>query len=575
MHVNYEKALHTIFSRRRISGDVIHDKFIRQRVLKDALNRLGNPEKLVRCVHVTGTNGKGTVSTKIASILSNCTSSDIGLFTSPHVLSFRERIRVNDTFISPSEVSLYHEQISSVFDKESPPLFFEECFLMAMLHFREKQVEWAILEAGMGGLLDSTNVITPEVSVVTSVGWDHMAILGDTLEKIAEEKSGIAKSYVPLVIGPQAAQFPIFKQKAEELHSPFIELKTDWLPHNMSVNDLSNNELNTLLAATSVDALHVPPIVSSDLLTALKVQMPFRFQLLPPAALERAVNVATEYFRRFNVKEINGENVSTKSKKNENSSFQDFVSSSSWGVILDAGHNKSALERLTSDIHLAKESLGISNVIICCTLSAERQVDVLTPLLSISDCELNLVVGKHPRLKSASAIEEELKSLPQLQSSLRLHETHVSDVIRRCVLEAKEKKALLVLTGSFFLMPEALSALGLLPVWAENATGSNWFSGVSEKDSPSLVHLEKMPVNFDEEDILGLRRGWWLGSIGSSSRANALADGIIKSLKSKSGSELSSGVTGGDLHKIHQNAADRELIESHLSNSGVENGDKI
>lgn len=160
---------------------------------------LNNPQNSFRSIHVAGTNGKGSVSSLLAAIFSE-NGYKCGLYTSPHLLDFRERIRIDGEMISENEVIAFTEKIEPEIEKIKPS-FFEITVAMAFDHFRRHKVDMAIVEVGMGGRLDSTNIITPELSIITNIGFDHMEFLGDTLEKIAAEKAGIIKKNVPVIIG--------------------------------------------------------------------------------------------------------------------------------------------------------------------------------------------------------------------------------------------------------------------------------------------------------------------------------------------------------------------------------------
>jgi dihydrofolate synthase/folylpolyglutamate synthase len=170
---------------------------------------LGFPHRSFRTVHVGGTNGKGSVSTKIAEGL-RFEGYRVGVFTSPHISCVRERIRINGEMISEEEVvhhlSAIFTDISRMQAKDEHS-FFDILTALAFVYFREAQVDWAVVEVGLGGRLDATNVIDPKMAVITSIGYDHMEILGDTLEKIAAEKAGIAKAGVPFIAGPKAIAF--------------------------------------------------------------------------------------------------------------------------------------------------------------------------------------------------------------------------------------------------------------------------------------------------------------------------------------------------------------------------------
>ncbi|HZE84757.1 MAG TPA: folylpolyglutamate synthase/dihydrofolate synthase family protein [Puia sp.] len=176
---------------------------------------IGNPQNKFKSVHVAGTNGKGSTSHMLASIF-QAAGYKTGLYTSPHLKDFRERIRVNGEMIQKDFVTRFIERIQPL-SEEIDPSFFEVTVAMAFEYFVELQVDIAIVEVGLGGRLDSTNVITPELSVITNIGYDHMNMLGDTLALIAAEKGGIIKEGIPVVIGEHHPQtYPVFEQLAQE-----------------------------------------------------------------------------------------------------------------------------------------------------------------------------------------------------------------------------------------------------------------------------------------------------------------------------------------------------------------------
>ncbi len=179
----------------------------------------GHPHRTFKSIHIAGTNGKGSVSHMLAAILQEA-GFKTGLYTSPHLLDFRERIRINGQMIPEDEVVSFVEECRAMMEKIQPS-FFEITVIMAFSHFARHKVEVAVIETGMGGRLDSTNIIDPELSVITNIGLDHMVFLGDTLKKIAAEKAGIIKPGKPVVIGEkQDETMPVFTQKAKETGSP-------------------------------------------------------------------------------------------------------------------------------------------------------------------------------------------------------------------------------------------------------------------------------------------------------------------------------------------------------------------
>jgi len=187
--------------------------------------QLGDPQDRFRSVHIAGTNGKGSTSHMLASVLASA-GYRTGLYTSPHLADFRERIRINGKMIGEEAVVDFVEG-NQPFIEAIEPSFFEVTVAMAFDHFAKQKVDIAVVEVGLGGRLDSTNIIRPELSVITNIGLDHTSLLGDTLEEIASEKAGIIKQRVPVVVSekdPAVAQ--VFVEKAAILDAP-LRFATD------------------------------------------------------------------------------------------------------------------------------------------------------------------------------------------------------------------------------------------------------------------------------------------------------------------------------------------------------------
>jgi len=182
-------------------------------------NALGNPEKKLKYVHVAGTNGKGSSSHMLAAILQQA-GYKTGLYTSPHLVDFRERIKINGKMISKADVVKFVEDYKTVFEKIEPS-FFEWTVGLAFHYFAQQEVDVVVLEVGLGGRLDSTNVVTPVASLITNIGFDHINLLGDTLPKIATEKAGIIKSKIPVTVSQtQLEVISVFNNTAKELKAP-------------------------------------------------------------------------------------------------------------------------------------------------------------------------------------------------------------------------------------------------------------------------------------------------------------------------------------------------------------------
>ncbi len=182
---------------------------------------LKNPEKSFKSIHVAGTNGKGSTSHMLASVFQEA-GYKTGLYTSPHLKDFRERIKINGQMISEQYVSNFVQNHRPFFESNQLS-FFEMTVGLAFEYFRNENVDIAIVEVGMGGRLDSTNIITPEVSVITNIGLDHTQFLGDTLEKVAVEKAGIIKDRVPVIIGETSPETKrVFEEIALERNAPIV-----------------------------------------------------------------------------------------------------------------------------------------------------------------------------------------------------------------------------------------------------------------------------------------------------------------------------------------------------------------
>src|SRR5690554_4353951 len=203
---------------------------------KKLIEHLNVPIEKMKFVHVAGTNGKGTTCSIIASALTE-SRLKVGMFTSPHIKDFRERIRINGEMISQEEVLAYITTFQSS-SFEISPSFFEMTWAMALAYFYQEKCDIVVVETGLGGRLDATNVIEPELSVITNIELDHVAILGDTRTKIATEKAGIIKQNVPVIIGESDEEIEgVFVRAAQERNAPLY-----FLPENNVINTYEKNK---------------------------------------------------------------------------------------------------------------------------------------------------------------------------------------------------------------------------------------------------------------------------------------------------------------------------------------------
>ena len=218
----YTECLETMFALRRF-GIKLGLATIRR-----MLSGLDNPQRRYRCIHIAGTNGKGSVASSLAAILTK-SGYRVGLYTSPHLVRFNERIQVDGEAISDMQIVRLFRRVQPTWAGGREPTFFEFTTAMALAEFARRKVEWAVIETGMGGRLDATNVITPELSLVTNISLEHREYLGDTIDRIAFEKAGIVKRRTPVVTGiRQPSAFSVLSETARQRSAPLYRLGSEF-----------------------------------------------------------------------------------------------------------------------------------------------------------------------------------------------------------------------------------------------------------------------------------------------------------------------------------------------------------
>jgi dihydrofolate synthase/folylpolyglutamate synthase len=220
--MNYRQTLDYLYQRLPMfqrQGTAAYKKDLHNTIV--LCNAIGNPHQKIRTIHIAGTNGKGSVSHFLSSVLqeANC---KVGLYTSPHLIDFRERIKINGQLIPESEVIEFVEKLRPLIETIEPS-FFEVTVVLAFNYFAKQNVDFAVIETGLGGRLDSTNIINPELSVITNISYDHQNLLGNTLPLIAAEKAGIIKFQRPVIVGKRnPVTDRVFIEKASEEKSDII-----------------------------------------------------------------------------------------------------------------------------------------------------------------------------------------------------------------------------------------------------------------------------------------------------------------------------------------------------------------
>ena len=242
--MNYSETLEFLFtsmpSFQRVGGEAYKPGLER---IASFCQHIGNPQRNYYTIHVAGTNGKGSVSHMLASILREA-GYRTGLFTSPHLTDFRERIRVDGEMIPKQKVVNFVNKHQEKM-KELDLSFFEMTASMAFDYFDQCDVEVAVIETGLGGRLDATNLITPILSIVTNVGFDHTEFLGETIEKIAAEKAGIIKKSIPVIVGQHSEAYDkVFVERAKELNSRIIFAEDVWTLNGVEHFDNENQHFS-------------------------------------------------------------------------------------------------------------------------------------------------------------------------------------------------------------------------------------------------------------------------------------------------------------------------------------------
>lgn len=306
--------------------------------IQELLDKVGNPEKSLKCIHVAGTNGKGSVCAMLQSVLMEA-GYKVGMYTSPHLKKFNERIRINDTLITDREIVRCFLKVKLHIANQS---FFEITTAMAFLYFREKNVDYAVLEVGLGGRLDATNVVIPLVSVITNIGLEHTDILGKTAEKIAFEKAGIIKKNVPVVTGAKGSPLDVIKKIAKERNAPlFLAKNFDYADFKYLNGGFQQK--NKDIALTAIEIL----IIKNKI-------------------------------------KLNPNQINNGIKKTKWPGRMEFISKS---VLVDAAHNPNGFKILTNELKIIKNNKKIKNFIFVVGIQkdkdAKAMLKTINPLISI------------------------------------------------------------------------------------------------------------------------------------------------------------------------------------------------
>jgi len=429
--VNYLQTIEYLFSRLPMYSRIGAAAF-----KKDLTNtitlceHLGNPHHKFKSIHIAGTNGKGSVSHMMAAILQTA-GYKTGLYTSPHLKDFRERIKINGEMINEKFVIDFTEKIKTLIEQIEPS-FFEITVAMAFDYFAEQKVDVAVIEVGLGGRFDSTNIIDPELSVIANIGWDHMNILGDSLEKIAFEKAGIIKQKIPVVIGEFLPETrPVFEKVAAEKDATVYYAKQN---RNVLSWEWKNHELIVEVEEKGKPdhkkyQLDLPGIYQSkNLLTVLE-----------------ACSVLKDL--KFDLQDDDIHKGLQKTKKLTGLHGRWEIIHEHPTIVLDVGHNEDGIKQIIQQIELTARH----NLHIIIGLVKDKEIDTVLSLLPHS-ANYYFTQAHIPRALPAETLKEQA-------GKFNLTGKIVTDV-NEGIKEAKSKAHkddLILVCGSVFLVGEVNS----------------------------------------------------------------------------------------------------------------------
>eukprot|EP00472_Partenskyella_glossopodia_P004734 CAMPEP_0197525956 /NCGR_PEP_ID=MMETSP1318-20131121/15370_1 /TAXON_ID=552666 /ORGANISM="Partenskyella glossopodia, Strain RCC365" /LENGTH=480 /DNA_ID=CAMNT_0043079827 /DNA_START=193 /DNA_END=1635 /DNA_ORIENTATION=+ len=427
-------------------------------------------DRQIKTVHVGGTNGKGSTCWKVAKSL-EATGNKVGLFASPHISSFRERITVNGVPIEKEAVEeLMLPVIHACVENDIPATFFELTTLLTMGYFNHMNVDFGVFEVGLGGRLDSTNVITPEVSVITSISLDHTKILGNTVEQIAAEKGGIIKPNVPLIVGPNVPHH-VLKPMADSLQSEYVKVESAATNANAINGIVANPDYNLENVAVAKQVLdkvlgswEMSAAVDASLnsLPACRFQ---KFRYYPDT--QTTVDVLEQQRKQY----LGGEDATSDIINNQTKYID---------IVLDVAHNEDAFCKLFSKVAVNYPRLPTSkdrsnsskgwNVTTVMGLSTEKDVESCVNHAVATSDDIAFVKAASDRAMDAEELfdhalsqkmHDEMDGKARVINSGEVEAT-VSDVLKRAterLSQNGETKEVIIICGSFFLMAEARAAL--------------------------------------------------------------------------------------------------------------------
>jgi len=439
--LSYQQALDYIYS--FVDQEKLHpEKYEHPRFdlsnMHTLLSMMGDPHRQLKAVHVAGTKGKGSTCAMIDSVL-RAAGYSVGLFTQPHLHTFRERIQINGQLIEEEHVVDLVERLQPCIERLPEPSTFEIMTAMAFQHFADQAVDLAVIETGLGGRLDTTNVIQPMVAVITSISYDHTYILGDTLEEIAGEKAGIIKEGRPVVCAPQKPEAEqVIVETSQRRRSSLILLGREWT-WERTASDLTGQSMTV--------QCHIP---GHNGLMPGGVAEEFRVPFLGSYQVTNAVTALATLDQLYRQGiPLTLEDVDQGLRSSRWPGRLEILNQSPL-LVMDGAHNVDSVQRLMAAL---REDLSFRRLIVVAGFSADKDIAGMMRELASHADELILTQSIHPR---AAQPAELAKQAPKSGAKIRTADDVPSALWQ--ALDLATDQDLVCVTGSLFVVAEARAA---------------------------------------------------------------------------------------------------------------------
>lgn len=421
--MNYEQAIEYIESTCKFGNNSGTKR------VEKILELLGNPHRELKCIHIAGTNGKGSTTVMISKILIEA-GYKVGMYTSPYLEEFEERIQINGENIPKDRLASVMSRVAEAVDKiikdgYGSPTEFEIITCAMFLYYFEEKIDYGVIEVGLGGRMDSTNVITPLVSVITSISFDHMGILGDTLEKIAYEKAGIIKEGVPLVLYPQQKESEeVIKNICKEKNSPLIYVKED------SVKSTEENLYNVNYQRCIISTLNKEYNIELSLLGIHQLLNCSAVLNVMEQLQSLGTNIEEEHILR-GLKNVKWPGRMEIMKKNPI-------------VLIDGAHNIDGIDKLSKNV---KKYFKYNKLILIIGILSDKQVEEMIKTIVPLAHRVIAITPHSYRAENADKLAEIIKKYNDNYEKIEDYDTAYTKALSYC-----EEEDMILICGSLYMI---------------------------------------------------------------------------------------------------------------------------